>query len=179
MNRLLDTGYPGAPLDEVGLEQAAELPRRLAGEPIEVVMTSDITRARQTGEPLAKALGVPVITHPGVREIYAGDWEMSPDWRDYVRTIASWRTDLDAGTPNGENGHGFLARFDGAIAELQDYDCAAVVSHGGALRTWLTIRCGLDIGLGHEWDLNNLDTVIVEGTPSSWTVRSWAGRTLL
>jgi len=172
----LDTGFPGAELDEVGRAQAADLVDRLADEPIEVVMTSDILRARQTGEPLAKARGVPVITHPGVREIYAGDWEMDTNWWDYVAVIQSWQTDPTASTPNGENGVDFFRRFDEAIAELAEYDCAAVVSHGGALRTWLASRGDIDIP--DDWVLGNTDCVVVEGRPGSWRILSWGDKDL-
>ena len=174
MGHRLDTTFPGAELDEVGWTQAADLVEKLADEPIDVVMTSDILRARQTGEPLAKALGVPVITHPGVREIFAGDWEMNTNWTDYVRVILSWQTDPSISTPNGENGVEFFRRFDDAIAELQEYDCAAVVSHGGALRTWLAARGNIDIP--PNWILGNTDCVVVEGTPGSWRILSWAGQ---
>ena len=169
----LDTGFPGAELDEVGRAQAADLAVRLRDEPIDIVMTSDILRARQTGEPLAKALGVPVITHPGVREIYAGDWEMDTNWRDYFRVIQSWKTDPTAQIPNGENGVGFFRRFDEAISELEDDDYAAVVSHGGALRTWLAARGDLD--LPDDVVLGNTDCVVVEGRPGAWRILSWAG----
>ena len=176
VGHLLDTAYPGAPLNEVGLAQAAGLPARLEGVPIEVVMTSDITRARQTGEPLARALRVPLITHPGVREIYAGDWEMDTDWRQYVAVIEAWTEDPSRSLPGGDSGEKFFARFDAAIAELADYQCAAVVSHGGALRCWLGRRCGIELDADRSWHLDNTDTVVVEGVPGDWTIINWAGR---
>ena len=176
VNHLLDTGFPGAGLDDVGRAQADRLVERLAHEPIDIVMTSDILRARQTGEPLAKALGVPVINHPGVREIYAGDWEMSPDWWDYVRVIRSWETDPSTSIPGGESGVGFLARFDAALAELDEDDYAAVVSHGGALRTWLVARGDIDVR--DNWILGNTDCVVVEGGPGAWRILSWDGQDL-
>jgi len=42
VDHLLDTGHPGAPLTEEGLEQAATLVDRLASEPIEAVYSSDL-----------------------------------------------------------------------------------------------------------------------------------------
>jgi len=171
---LLDTAFPGAPLDDVGLEQAAGLSDRLAGEEIEVVMTSDILRARQTGEPLARALGVPVITHPGVREIQAGDWELDDEWGPYIDVLVSWRTDPTRSMPHGDSGVSFMARFDAAIDELSDYGCAAVVSHGAALRTWLSVRG--DVTVHDDWVLGNTDTVVVEGARQTWKILSWAGR---
>ena len=41
VTRLLDTAPPGAPLDDVGLDQARALADTLADEPIEAVYASD------------------------------------------------------------------------------------------------------------------------------------------
>ena len=176
VDHLLDTAFPGAPLDEVGLAQAQALPAKLAHEPIEVVMTSDALRAQQTGAPLARGLGVPLIAHPGVREIFAGDWEMRSDWLDYQGVILSWQTDPSTAMPNGESGYSFFTRFDRAIAELADDDCAAVVSHGAALFTWLAHRGNVEVGV--DWRLGNTDTVVVEGRIGEWRIKSWAGRAI-
>jgi probable phosphoglycerate mutase len=173
VDHLLDTAFPGAPLDDVGEEQALCLPAKLATEPIEVVMTSDITRARQTGEPLARALGVPLMTHPGVREIQAGSWELDTDWVPYVETIRGWAADPARSIPEGDNGVGFMQRFDGAIDELSDYGCAAVVSHGAALHTWLMARTDRGPALG-DMRLGNTDVVIVQREPTGWRLLSWA-----
>ena len=178
VERLLDTAFPGTPLDEVGEAQAAGLAARLAHEPIEAVMTSDITRARQTGEPLAAALGVPLIVHPGVREVFAGDWEMSTDWTEYEAVVFSWENDLDASMPNGDSGISFFERFDQAICELFDYDCVAVVSHGAALYAWLGGRGDLTFPEGEVWRLSNTDFVIVEGNQGAWRILSWGDRDL-
>jgi 8-oxo-dGTP diphosphatase len=48
------------PLDERGVHQAAALPRLYAGYGVERVLTSPYVRCRQSVEPLAAALGVPV-----------------------------------------------------------------------------------------------------------------------
>jgi broad specificity phosphatase PhoE len=52
----------------------------------------------------------------------------------------------------------------------------AVVSHGGALSTWLVGRTGLPVE-GH-WTLDNTGTVLVEGTPGAWRTLAWDGRDL-
>jgi len=48
------------PLDEHGVNQAAALPALYAGYNVERVLTSPYVRCRQSVEPLAAALGVPV-----------------------------------------------------------------------------------------------------------------------
>jgi len=173
---LLDTGYPGAPLDDVGLEQAEALVGRLAGEPLDAIMASDLTRARQTAAPLAAARGLEVIAHPGVREIYAGDADMGVEYLPYVQTIQSWVTDPAARIPGGESGAEFIARYDGAIAELAaaGHSTVAVVSHGAALRTWLGARVpGLrpeDLGPGA---FANTAYVVLDDAAGEWRVERW------
>ena len=51
--------------------------------------------------------------------------------------------------PGGENAHAFLARYDEAIARIAaaGHDSAMAVSHGAALRTWVSERVR---GLGNE-----------------------------
>jgi probable phosphoglycerate mutase len=179
--RLLDTGYPGAPLDETGLTQAQALVDTLADEPIEVIMTSDLTRARQTAEPLAAARQLEPIAHQGLREIFAGDYEMSADWRPYVEIIQSWLTDPMTRVPGGESGVEFVSRYELALGELAaaGHECAAVVSHGAALRTWLTFRAAnLPVGASERWAFANTATAVVEGGPGQWRVERWADQVI-
>jgi probable phosphoglycerate mutase len=179
---LLDTGYPGAPLNEVGLAQARALVGALAGEPIEAIMASDLTRARQTAEPLAAARGLEIIEHPGLREIYAGDFDMDVDWEPYLGLIQAWPADPanpDRRIPGGESAAGFFQRFDGAVRQLAEtgYGCAALVSHGGALLTWLFGRAA---GLPHDdpgrLALGNTANLVLEDGGGSWRVERWADR---
>jgi len=174
----LDTGFPGTPLNATGQAQAAGLVERLKDEPIEAIMASDIVRARQTAEPLAAATGVPLISHPGVREIFAGDLEMRTDWTDYISVIQAWSTDPTVRMPGAQNGLEFARRFDRAVAEMADHDCAAIVSHGAALRTWLIGATGLAVDDGPQWVLANTAVVVIEGQPGAWQVVSWADRQL-
>ncbi len=178
VGRLLDTGHPGAPLDETGLAQAEALVATLAGEPIGAVYTSDLTRARQTGTPLARARGLTVRELPGLREIYAGDDDMSPDWGPYVDVLDSWHDDLTNCLPNGENAVVFMDRFDRAVAEIaaSGVDCAALVSHGAALRVWVPARAtNLTPGAARTWRLDNTDVIVAEGDPEQgWRIVSWA-----
>ena len=175
-----DTGFPGCPLNETGLAQAEALVTALKDEPIELVMSSDIPRARQTAEPLVRSKRIPLITHPGLREIYAGDWDMDTDWKPFVSVVSQWSTDLTATLPHGDSGESFFKRYDAAVADLmdQDVDCAAVVSHGGAMKVWLSAAGHLDTSDPAQWIIHNTDRVIIEGEPGDWTIRSWGDMVL-
>jgi broad specificity phosphatase PhoE len=183
----LDTAYPGAPLTELGREQAARLAARLAGEPLAVVAASDLLRVPWTAAPDAAAHGLPVVTLDGLREIGAGGWEMQNSAEaieGYVGVVRSWAAgDLDAAVPGGPSGHEFLARFDAAVLAVEDaastedgsQAVAVAVSHGAAIRTWAAIRCGnasAEEVAGRR--LANTDILVVEGsTGSGWLLDGW------
>lgn len=163
---LLDTAFPGAELDEVGRRQAAALVDRLAGETIDAIAVSDLTRTAQTAAPLAAARGLTPLVRPGLREIPAGEDEMSPAWQRYVSVLRGWASDPHARMPGGESGVEFMARFEGALDELAalGHDHLMVVSHGAALRTWSTARLpGFAEMVGRQ-GLPNTTVITAEGS---------------
>jgi broad specificity phosphatase PhoE len=62
-------------LDERGVAQAAKAAKVLAELAPAAIYSSDLSRARQTAEPLAKACGLPVVADRRLREIHVGSWE--------------------------------------------------------------------------------------------------------
>lgn len=58
-------------LNEKGREQARVVAERLAAEPVDAIVASDLRRAIQTAEIIAKPHGLPVVTTPLLRE---RDW---------------------------------------------------------------------------------------------------------
>ena len=58
-------------LNETGREQARQVAQRLAQEPVDVVVASDLQRAVQTAEIIAESHGLTVVTTPLLRE---RDW---------------------------------------------------------------------------------------------------------
>ncbi len=179
INHLLDTGHPGAPLNDTGLAQAAALAQRLAGEPIEAVFTSDLTRAIQTGAPLAELLGVPLYPMTGLREIFAGEHDMSPEWDPYVEVLISWGTDPSNALPGMENARDFLGRWEPVIDDIaaRGYECVAIVSHGAALRTWVPYASqNLTPAMVSRWPMHNTAVMVLEGNPTDgWRALSWDG----
>lgn len=177
VNRLLDTAFPGAELDDVGHAQAHGLVGRLAGQPLDGLYASDLVRTQQTVQPLAEHRGLGVTVLGGLREIQAGVDEMSPDWRRYVDTLSSWHQDWSARVPDGEDAHTFYARYDAAIARIAGagHSSALVVSHGAALRMWIAARVvGIDLEEAVGRRLGNTTVVSLEGSlEAGWTFVSW------
>lgn len=168
---LLDTAAPGADLTEAGREQAAVLAKQLEAEPIEAVFASNLVRTQQTAAPLAAVRKMPIQVIPELREIPAGDAEMSDDATAYIATLLKWQAgDLAARIPGAENALEFFARFDSAIDQIAagGHRAAVAVSHGAALRVWASHRvpgftAALDDGL-----MANTGRMVLDGTPARW-----------
>ncbi|MFI9023967.1 histidine phosphatase family protein [Streptomyces sp. NPDC053560] len=182
VGHLLDTTAPGPGLTELGEQQAAALPQRLADEKIDALYASTLVRTQLTAAPLAQARGLEVVVRDGIREITAGDLEMRGDAASndqYQRVAFSWpagRPELRM--PGGENGTEMLARYDAVIEEIaaSGVEAAAVVSHGAAIRTWSAARAGnLDADWAIAHPLPNTAVVVLEGTPATgWTAVTWS-----
>jgi broad specificity phosphatase PhoE len=118
-------GHADEPLNDTGRRQAGELAARLAAEPIVAVYASDLRRASETAEIVARRLELPLELDPRLREIDVGSWQ--------GRT----REELDGAAWDGETYDRHRLRV---VAALQDIarshpgECVLVVAHGGTLR---------------------------------------------
>ena len=65
-------GHSATPLSELGQEQARLTAKALAKESIGAIYSSDLLRAVQTAEPLAKMLGLEIVTSQALRERNVG-----------------------------------------------------------------------------------------------------------
>ena len=176
VNHLLDTAFPGAPLNETGLAQAEALVDAIAHEKIDVLYASTLTRAQQTAAPLANARGLDVVIADGIQEIAAGVEEMNDQWDVYVGMLNSWSPDnLDAGLEGGETAREFMTRFSNAIAAMEQAgdENVALVSHGAALRVWALAQAPhLTIEVAPP--LENTQWIVLNGsTADDWSVERW------
>lgn len=179
----LDTARPGAPLTDLGMEQAAAIPAALATEQIDAIYISPLVRTHLTAAPLAAARGLTPTLLEGIEEISAGSLEMMEDVdsrRSYLKTVFGWAVgEVAVPMPGGPDGADFFARFDAAIAEVaaHGHQAAAVVSHGAAIRLWATVRSGnLPFDYGRHHELDNTGIVTLVGDPvSGWVAEHWQG----
>jgi probable phosphoglycerate mutase len=181
----LDTAEPGLDLTELGHRQAEAAARALAERGVDQIFVSSLVRTHQTARPLANLLGVEPRILPGLREIAAGTYEMADDHdaiAGYIGTVADWiEGRYDARMPGGESGHEFLQRYDESVAEIHralveaDQDGALVVSHGAALRTWISARVpGVESHAKATDPLHNTACIELVGDPDEgWTIESW------
>jgi probable phosphoglycerate mutase len=134
-------GQIDVPLNDIGLTQAGRLGRRLADEPVDVLISSDLQRARSTAAPLAQLRGLQSSLEPLWREQGFGMLEGLdvPTIRSrHADLWSSWtRHDADYALPGGgESNTAFHARVMRALqATLAAHGGkrVVVVTHGGVL----------------------------------------------
>jgi broad specificity phosphatase PhoE len=128
-------GQRDAPLTAAGTAQAGALAAGLG--PVEIIVSSDLLRARATAEILARAANAPVQFDPRLREISYGVWDgltwteiEALDPEGAKRKLEDWYGTVPSG---GEPFHVFEARVNAARASLvkQSRSRIAVVAHLG------------------------------------------------
>lgn len=176
VTKALDSRPPGAPLNELGLTQAAALGERLAGEAVSAVYASTATRAQQTAAPVAAAHGFDVQIVDGVQEVFCGDLEGRSDGRArelFDETYhAWWNGDLDAHLPGGESAHDLRSRYVPVVESITAgaRDTVVLVSHGAAIRLAAAALLG---DTAETRYVPNTGLVILRGTPTGWVLEHW------
>jgi probable phosphoglycerate mutase len=141
------TGPADPGLSDTGHVQAGRLAEWLAAEPIDVVLTSPLCRARETAAPLAATLGVTAEVVAGVAEYDAAAGEYIPieelratkDERWFATIEGRW---ADVG---GVDPQEFQRRVVPAVDELIARfpgQRVVVVTHGGVLNVYLAYVVG-------------------------------------
>lgn len=132
------------PLHDQGVVQAERLAARLGGKTIHAVYSSQLARARQTAEPLARSRGLTVEVHQDLEEVRLGDWGNGEfRRRAYVRDpewVAWSRTGRWDGIPGGEGDESLRTRVAGVVDRLaheHQGQTIAVVAHGGSINAYV------------------------------------------
>ncbi len=123
--RFSGTGNPQ--LTDVGQAQAAAAAARLARSGAEVVVSSPLSRARQTAEAVAAALGLDVEVEEGFRETDFGDWE----GYTFADIRQKWPRELDAWLASSAVAPPFGESFDATTTRVRQARDRVLVRHGG------------------------------------------------
>lgn len=131
-------GQADPPLTALGEQQARIAGRLLASEcpPFDAVVTSDLGRARLTGETIARIIGCQTLElDPRWRENHAGEWQ-GLTW-DQIRQQWPGYLESNRRPPNFETAEATISRslaaFDDLVSRFTGR-CVLVISHGGVLR---------------------------------------------
>ncbi|MBR5529495.1 MAG: histidine phosphatase family protein [Oscillospiraceae bacterium] len=100
-------GHTDLELTDLGRKQAEITADYLKNITPDVIYSSDLRRAYNTAEATAKQYGMEICIEPGLREIYAGDWEYVPFAQleaQCKETYGIWCKDVaNARCDNGES----------------------------------------------------------------------------
>jgi probable phosphoglycerate mutase len=172
-------GQTDISLDEVGREQADGAARRLASLQPELLVSSDLHRARDTMAALATLTGLEIDLDVRLRETFAGDWqgltgaEISSR---YPEEYKSWR----AGDPllrvgGGETRQEVAERVAAAVrdvaARLSDDGLAVLTTHGGAARLGIAALIGMPLErFTNIGGLSNTSWSMLRDTDQGWVL---------
>src|SRR5690349_6865123 len=102
--RLIFQGQGGGSLNARGRAQAERLAARLVSS-LDVIVSSDLTRARETAEEVARATHVEIVFDQKIREVDVGAWTglaYEEVERRFPEEWAAWRAGLDVPRGGGE-----------------------------------------------------------------------------
>lgn len=145
-------GHTDIALDDTGRAQARTLATAIGAAGVRTVWTSDLGRARETGEIVAAALGLPAPrTEPELRERRFGVFEGLTRDECATHHPEAWQAWLarTAAPPGGEPREEAVARLTRALERIaaREEGPALVVSHGGVMRLWLMDALGEPVPL--------------------------------
>jgi len=174
-------GQLDVPLNAIGQAQALAASRVLARETFDAIYSSDLSRAQQTAEPTASALGLTVVLDRDLRERHYGIFERLtyaevrqkfPE--DYARFEAR---DPEFAFRTGERLKDFYARSIAVLSRIADAhrgESVLVFTHGGVLDMLYRHVAGLPVSAPREFGIPNAGLNRLEVVSSGWQIRDWA-----
>lgn len=179
-------GHLDIPLSEVGLAQAARLACRFQQEQaagadrIDVLYSSDLSRAAQTASPLGDVCGLPVMQTGRLRERSYGAFEgLTADeiHAAYPEPYARWQSrDIHYAMPDGESLSAFYRRIVDGVEQLVERHAGAriaCVAHGGVLDCLYRWAVGLPLDAPRTYPLLNASINGIEVDGENRRIGQW------
>jgi 2,3-bisphosphoglycerate-dependent phosphoglycerate mutase len=166
-------GWSDIPLNQTGLAQAQVTAACLASRPIARVVSSDLTRAQQTAEPIATGVGLEVAVEPALRERRYGVAEgqtHSELLLEFGDQLDQHWADPDFSFEGGETRRDVYIRLSEFLRTLLAEPAAGelvLVSHGGALRAARGFLEGIPLEQLPHWEFHNGQITTVSVDPDA------------
>ncbi|MCX6814963.1 MAG: histidine phosphatase family protein [Candidatus Aenigmarchaeota archaeon] len=158
-------GEADIPLNRKGLEQAKKVSARLKTEPIDIIYSSSMKRARQTTEAIMKFHKVPIRYSNLLRERKFGKLGGMPN-EEYRRIREKEGIEFHLFRPPGGENYVDLQKrvkkFLAMIRKEHGSQTVVVVSHGGVIRTIITILTKRPLANVHEIEQHNASINVIE-----------------
>ena len=177
-------GHIDIPLNPRGLSQAEATARSLAraGERFAALYSSDLQRARQTADAVARAHQLAATHDARLRERHYGVLQgltfdeaalhQPQAWQHFKR-----RDPMVALDGGGESLAGLAARVHGALEEIAARhagETVVVVTHGGVLDIAHRLATGKPLEEARDFAIPNAALNWIEHTAGSWRLLAWA-----
>lgn len=159
-------GSADVPLNDAGRMQAAAVAERLAGEePWDMIVSSDLARAKETAEIISQKLALPIsFFDTRLREMNGGEIEGTTEEQRVEKWGADWRQ-LDLGMESKEavaqRGVDFIENISADFAGKR----VLVVSHGGWIG--ITLRKLLPERF-RKTNLENTSLTLLQYSENNW-----------
>jgi probable phosphoglycerate mutase len=143
----------GLHLSDEGVAEAKRVAERIAEmKKVAAIYASPLERTRETAAPIAKALGLDIVTHKGLLECDFGSWTgaslaslmKKKEWTTVQRAPSAFRF------PNGESFTEMQTRIVGALDEIRRAHPGKVVvcvSHADPIKAALAHAMGTHLDL--------------------------------
>ena len=168
-------GFARTPLNERGRWQAEQVARRLASWEIDAIYASDLPRAYQTAEPIARRLRLPISTTVALRELDVGEWEGLTVPEIQVEHAENWDACLvdpiQERRKGGESFADLAERVEEAFRQWQVEHAGEVVlavTHGGPIQVLVCTVLGLPLHFRRRLRIGNASITTLAHTDGQW-----------
>ncbi len=150
---------PDEPLDQLGQAQIEQLAERLKDQPIKVVITSQLKRARMSGQIIADHLHLPIEVSPVLNEL--GFFVKPQDIMTFERSDLVY----DQAVKDLEQSSQRAITFLEEVAAKHQGETIAVVCHGNIIRAIIgqALKADVDSIIRMQVDLASLSVLEYDG----------------
>lgn len=173
-------GQVDTPLNAKGIAQARAAAEALSGQRFAALHASDLTRAHQTAEVIAAALGLEVQPHAALRERHHGLFQ-GHLWDEvatrFPEAHARFATrELDDALEGGESLRALSTRVMDCLTRLAAAHAGEqclVVTHGGVLDVLYRHATGRGMESARDFTIPNASLNWFEHAASGWRLLAW------
>jgi len=173
-------GHLDSPLTDAGVLQSGALASRLIGHAFSALYSSDLGRALQTAEIIAKRTGHIPRTDSRLRERHLGIFQglsKREIQQKYPEEYALYKSGGPAHVvPNGESAAQACARILDCLKELarrHPGESIVVVAHGGVLSALLVHSLGVSSGAPRRFERHNGSWNVFVCRDEKWFLETW------
>jgi probable phosphoglycerate mutase len=155
----------GVHINEAGCKQAEQLATRLSRLPIDAIYSGPLERARETAEPVCRALNLPLQIADEFTEIDPGEW-VNRTFTE-LREVSGW-SDFNTfrsctAAPGGESMLEVQLRVMRKLRELRaEHQFVAIFSHGDVIRAIVTLVLGMPLDLFLRIEIDPASLTLLE-----------------